>query len=134
MEKRVEIMMPPFNYRLIYSILLTFQVIPRTPSLDNLTRDRPKPPSQRRPPSRHRTPSPSPTHTTGHSSSPFQQHHQHSKVERIGGITNTVQENGTQRVNNHTGSSVDATDSKLTQPVKEQWVSTSLWNFRYRTL
>jgi hypothetical protein len=145
------------------------QAIPRTLSLENLTRDRPKPPSQRRPPSKFRTPTPSPVHTsqTGYtglvtsSSSPT---HTHSSlpahisqgdyvstsqtgqagapaspvqsgqvspfqrsagtlVERIGGITNTVQENGNQPQ--------DVTDDGGAN-FKEQWVSGQCISYAYQ--
>ena len=88
------------------------QVIPRTISLDSMTRNRPKPPSHRRPPSRFRTPSPSPTHIVRTESPVGQAMDSHSGVRRIGGITNTVKEDGEHGVN------VDDT-----QPIKNQWVS-----------
>ena len=107
------------------------QVIPRTPSLDNLTRDRPKPPSQRRAPSKYRTPTPSPspsplpspTHTTAQPSSPsFQPHppNGHTTVERIGGITDMVQQ---EDANGGQGSKNGDEEAKTDQSIREQWVN-----------
>ena len=108
-----------------YSISLNdyMQAIPRTISLDSMTRDRPKPPSHRRPPSRFRTPSPSPASSPVHAGSSGKTAAKQTvnKVERIGGITDTVHEGEDQKSNGSNGKAKP--QSRSPHSIKDQWVS-----------
>ena len=108
-------------------------------SLENFTRDRPKPPSQRRPPTKYRTPSPSPNpspvHTNQPSQTPASMHQMAgtaaaagSAVERIGGITDVVEE---ERANlqHHQQSNTNGAATKSEVSLKEQWVC---WHINFK--
>jgi len=106
--------------------LINTQAVPPTKSLGSITRQRPKPPPNRRMPSKA-SPSPSPTHVPGEQlgtltgarlSGPS------SQVTRIGGITDsTVLEDRETEIN---GDARSEKSEKSLQDMQEHWVSLAL--------